>query len=75
MREPLSGGQNARYPIEMPLDEVLVHATLHLIGTAAVTFTYFAALYGFGIHEALPYDLGAAISGGLGTLPKKNNRA
>jgi capsular polysaccharide transport system permease protein len=62
MRGPLTGSWFARFPVEMPLDIVLVHVVLQFLGSATVAFLYFLGLYMLGIKQAMPVDLGAAVA-------------
>jgi capsular polysaccharide transport system permease protein len=62
MHEPLLTAHVGRYPIEVPLDGVLAHATLHALASATVAVLFFAAFYACGEKDALPYDLGQALT-------------
>jgi capsular polysaccharide transport system permease protein len=60
-RKPLLSGQFGNYPLEMPLDHVLVSSALHLLSTVTVAILFFVGLYLLGQRQAMPYDLGKAI--------------
>ena len=62
MHEPLLTAHVGRYPIEVPLDGVIAHATLHALASATVAVLFFAVFYACGEKEALPYDLGQALA-------------
>lgn len=58
IRQPLNGlHQRNRYPIERPLDHLMVHAVLHVVSSAAVAVLFFLGLYWFGgVEAAVPFD-------------------
>lgn len=58
LRQPLNRGtERARYPVEQPLDHILVHAGLHFLSSAVVTVLFFWSLWYFGgVNEAIPED-------------------
>jgi capsular polysaccharide transport system permease protein len=58
VREPMSLINHGRYPLEMPLDEILVHAFLHMISTLIVAVAFFTALALYGVHDAVPSNVG-----------------
>jgi len=69
IRQPLNAmAQRNRFPIERPLDHLMVHAVLHVVSSAAVAALFFLSLYWFGgVEAAIPYDPITAI-GALATL-------
>jgi len=58
IRQPLGAGLHRhRFPIEQPLDHIIVHAVLHVIACALIVVLFFAGLhYIGGIEAAIPYD-------------------
>ncbi len=62
IREPLSGSEVGRFPVETSLDHVLVHAILHLVSTVSVAVLFFATVF-FAFHDrqAIPFDPAAAV--------------
>jgi capsular polysaccharide transport system permease protein len=59
VRQPATLITSGRFPLEMPLDEILVHALLHMISTLIVAIAFFAGLAFAGIHDAVPHDIPA----------------
>jgi capsular polysaccharide transport system permease protein len=57
VREPMAFAHAGRYPAEVPLDEIIVRAALHLIATLLVAFLFFGGLAYFGAHDAIPSDV------------------
>ncbi len=57
VREPTNFVIPGRYPLELPLDEIIVHAVLQLISTLIVAFIFFGAMAAFGVVNAIPYDV------------------
>ncbi|MBX9883566.1 MAG: ABC transporter permease [Novosphingobium sp.] len=58
IRQPLNAlVHRNRFPIERPLDHLMVHAVLHIVSSAAVAALFFLGLYWFGgVEAAIPYD-------------------
>ncbi len=63
LRQPLNAmAQRQRFPIERPMDHMLVHAVLHIVSSALVTVLFFGGLYYFcNVREAVPADWWAAL--------------
>ncbi len=57
VREPVALAHAGRYPAELPLDEIAVHAALHLIATMVVAVAFFGGLALMGVREAVPCDV------------------
>lgn len=62
LRQPLNANiQRLRYPVEQPLDYMVVHAALHGLSSLVVALLFFPALYYFGgVNGAMPCNLVAA---------------
>lgn len=55
MRQSLGIGKHrVRFPIERPLDLVLVHALQHFLMNLLVAALFFSALYALGVNAAMP---------------------
>ncbi|WP_421848872.1 ABC transporter permease [Novosphingobium sp.] len=69
IRQPLNTlAHRNRFPIERPLDHLMVHAVLHVVSSAAVAALFFLGLYWFGgVEAAIPYDPLTAVTA-LSTL-------
>jgi capsular polysaccharide transport system permease protein len=62
VREPVALAHAGRYPAELPLDEIAVHAALHLIATLIVAFAFFGGLVLMGVRDAAPSDVPTLIA-------------
>jgi capsular polysaccharide transport system permease protein len=62
VREPVALAHAGRYPTELPLDEIAVHAALHLIATMIVAIAFFGGLALLGVHDAIPSDVPTLIA-------------
>ena len=68
LRQALAPGAHRwRYPVEQPLDHIVVHALLHIISSAMIAILFFAAMYHAGISAAMPWNSMIAIEA-LGTI-------
>lgn len=69
IRQPLNVlAHRNRFPIERPLDHLIVHAVIHIVSSAAVAALFFLGLYWFGgVEAAIPYDPLTAVAA-LATL-------
>ena len=55
MRQSVGLGKHrVRYPLERPLDHVLVNSVLHLMTSLVTAILFFAGLYWLGVPEAIP---------------------
>jgi capsular polysaccharide transport system permease protein len=55
MRQSVGLGKHrVRYPLERPLDHVLVNSVLHLITSVITAVLFFGGLYVLGVSEAVP---------------------
>jgi capsular polysaccharide transport system permease protein len=61
VRGPASQLSTGRFPLEMPLDEILAQALLHLLSTIITAVAFFAGMAFYGVREAIPHDLGALV--------------
>jgi capsular polysaccharide transport system permease protein len=68
VREPAIGPNAHRFPIETSLDDLLIHAILHLITTVVVAVGFFFTLSRLGVRDAIPYAPMTAISAVLTLL-------
>ena len=57
LRQALTPGSHRwRYPVEQPLDHVLVHAVLHILSSALVAILFFVGMYYAGVSAAKPWN-------------------
>jgi capsular polysaccharide transport system permease protein len=64
VREPMNAQAIHRYPLESPIDEILIHCLLHVLATSMVGFAYFFTLYKFGVNDAKPHDIMTVLAAG-----------
>ncbi|MBL6749550.1 MAG: ABC transporter permease [Nevskia sp.] len=62
VHEPLQSAHLGRYTLELPIDNVVAHATLHALSSAAVAIAFFCILYFIGERQASPYEPGRALA-------------
>lgn len=63
IREPMAGGTVGRFPVETPIDHVIVHAFLHLITSVSVAVLFFGGVYIYADQPlAIPFDIPNAMA-------------
>jgi capsular polysaccharide transport system permease protein len=57
VRSPATLLSGWRFPLEMPLDEILAHFVLQVIATTIVGVAFLTVLLIYGVHDAMPFDV------------------